>query len=163
MCIYREKYYPLVYAQIFQVLIFSSYFAIKSFMHYVKAATFSDNPLQKQYTMYDYEYKLCSPRKIFSGFQPPGHEDTLLEFENANDTFRKKMLYPSSGSKIQPCENLANLSVWRDLTNTKRNSLSWKAKRSSASQEILRILWKPKVHHLIHNSPQIVPIVTTWI
>ena len=37
-------------------------------------------------------------------------------------------------------------------------SPSWEANRFSASQEILRILWKQKVHYRIHNSPPTAPI-----
>jgi len=39
-----------------------------------------------------------------------------------------------------------------------KQSPSWKANRSSASQEV-RILWKRNVHYRIHNSSQPVPIL----
>jgi hypothetical protein len=39
-------------------------------------------------------------------------------------------------------------------------SPSWETFSSSASQEIPRILWNPKVHYHIQNSPSPVPILS---
>jgi hypothetical protein len=36
---------------------------------------------------------------------------------------------------------------------------AWETNRSPASQEILRILWNPNVHHSVYNSPPHVPIL----
>ena len=38
------------------------------------------------------------------------------------------------------------------LTYSMKHSYSWETNRFSASQEIPRILWNPKVHHRVYNS-----------
>ena len=47
------------------------------------------------------------------------------------------------------------------LTYSLEQSLSWETYRFSASQEIPRILWNPKVHYRIHKCPPFVQVRDT--
>ena len=62
--------------------------------------------------------------------------------------------------QLQGCDCLMACLLTYCLTHSMEQSTSWKANLFPASQEILRILWNPKVHHRVYNSPLPVRILS---
>ena len=82
--------------------------------------------------------------------------------QNLSSTEATRTIYPFL---TRPCAMLISRHCPRlrliqfIRANSMEKSPSWKAISSSASQEIPRISWNPKVHFRIHNSPSPIPIL----
>jgi hypothetical protein len=76
----------------------------------------------------------------------------IVVFQLRNDSFVSQK--DGILSKLHSCEVRKTRAV---LTHSIEQSPFWEADRSSASQEIPRILWNRKVHYRIHKSPPPVP------
>ena len=69
-------------------------------------------------------------------------------------------ILPHYSRKITPFYGLFSGILTYLLTYYMEKSLSWESNWSAASQEILRILWNPKVHHRSHKRTPPVPILS---
>jgi len=76
---------------------------------------------------------------------------SLRQTSGGNGTVKTKEVLKKKASFLHSCTYL--------LTYFMEQS-PWKASSHSASQEIIRRFWNPKVHHRVRNSPPLVSILS---
>ena len=82
----------------------------------------------------------------------PKHVEQLRNIGIINSTTRSHLVGYSY--------NMCMCVYIQELTYSMEHGPSWEANRLSASQEIPRILWKPKAHYRIHKCPSTIPILS---
>jgi len=94
------------------------------------------------------------------------HLSSTITFEEGKFIFMvirhifggKVVEFRRQGGYHHPC--IVCVELYLVTNNFTEHSPTWESIRSSASQEIPRILWNPKVHYRIHKRPTHVPLLS---
>jgi hypothetical protein len=68
----------------------------------------------------------------------------------------QEIFYKNLHSVIQKTRTYIEMDY---LTNSMKRDPTWEADSRSADQEVLRLLWKTKVHYRVHMIPSLNPIL----
>ena len=98
-------------------------------------------------------------RDVEQSIWPVNSSNVLIADETTAVQLRYRV-HSSGSNSIVEADRKYSPPVTYLLTHSMQHSPSWEANRCSASQEIPRILWNPKVHYCIHNFPAPVPILS---